>query len=282
MNVSRPLRNLLQSTLNEAGLELRRVRPKGANGPIYSNFEEQAIVQQLLDGLKDVRRYCVDIGAGDGESHSNSFPLFSQGWAGLSVECDPENFARLAYRYREFSESALSRSRATPDSIVSLLAGHEVPRLFGFLSLDIDSFDNEVLRAILNRYRPSLICTEINEKIPPPVRFSVRFDEDHRWAGDHFYGQSLCMLEKLAREKGYRLVALEYNNAFLLPDEIAGPPAVSAEELYFMGYLSKPDRLGRLPWNREMEYLRELSPEEMVVELKRYFSNYTGRFICEI
>ncbi len=282
MNVSRPLRNLLQNTLNEAGLELRRVRPKGLSGAVDSQSKEQAVVQRQLDVLGRIRRYCVDIGAGDGEADSNSLFLFQQGWEGLSVECDPERFARMAYRYRQFQDVALSRSRATPDAVVSLLAGHEVPRLFGFLSLDIDGYDHEVLRAILNRFRPSLICAKINEKIPPPVRFSVRFDPDYRWSGDPFYGQSLCMLESLAREKGYRLIALDYNKVFLLPDEMAGPPAVPAADLYFKGYLSKTDRLDRLPGNREWEYLRELSPEDMVVELKRFFAPYTGRFICEV
>ena len=39
----------------------------------------------------------------------------------------------------------------------------------------------------LTRYRPELICAEVNEKIPPPLKFSVRWDPNYRWSNDHFW-----------------------------------------------------------------------------------------------
>ena len=46
--------------------------------------------------------------------------------------------------------------------------------------------------------RPALVCTEFNEKIPPPIKFAVRFDPAHRYGVDHFFGYSLAMLAGLA------------------------------------------------------------------------------------
>ena len=52
----------------------------------------------------------------------------------------------------------------------------------------------------LSDYRPRLICSEINEKIPPPIKFTVKYSPNHYWQGDHFYGQSISQLYKLCKK----------------------------------------------------------------------------------
>lgn len=56
--------------------------------------------------------------------------------------------------------------RADPNSIGSLLKSFDIERNLSVLSLDIDGNDYWVLKAILSEFRPALIVTEINEKIP--------------------------------------------------------------------------------------------------------------------
>ena len=47
-----------------------------------------------------------------------------------------------------------------------------------FLNLDIDSYDLEVMKKILEKnFRPKVISMEINEKIPPPIYFAAKFNE---------------------------------------------------------------------------------------------------------
>ncbi|HCF29514.1 MAG TPA: hypothetical protein DEV81_20445 [Cyanobacteria bacterium UBA11049] len=96
--------------------------------------------------------------------------LAVNGWSGLAIEYNSEDFAELAEEYKDFSGVNLSRCMVTPDTVVPLLTSNRVPREFGVLSLDIDSYDRDVLAQILNSYRPSLICVEINEKIPPTAK----------------------------------------------------------------------------------------------------------------
>lgn len=273
---------LVKRSLNALGLELRRVRPTGgSSGAVYSNFGEDRVIGELLSKIALRHKYAVDIGAGDGETMSNSYSLFRAGWAGLAAEWDGARFAKLAYRYAGFSGARLARVRVNPDNVLGLLAAAEAPREFGFLNLDIDSFDHYVLEKLLTAYRPSLICAEINEKLPPPIRFSVKWDPAHHWAQDHFYGQSLSLLEDLGRKNGYALVGLEYNNAFLIPRELNPVPMMSAADAYRTGYLDRPDRLQRLPWNKDMEALQGMDAEAAKAFVREKFQAYEGKYLLE-
>jgi hypothetical protein len=275
-------KRILKRGLDSLGLEVRRVRPASGSGLAgASNFGEEEIIHDLLGKLPVRHRYCVDIGAGDGEFNSNSFSLFRAGWEGLAAEWDSDRFAKMAYRYSKFAGARMSRTRVTPDNVLELLAAHEAPKDFGFLSLDIDSYDYFVLEKMLGSYRPTLICAEINEKIPPPLKFTVKWLPDHAWSFDHFYGQSLSMLEELGKRQGYVLVGLEYNNAFLVPEEANLFPILTAEVAYREGYACRPDRLQRLPWNRDMEPLLTMKPAEAQTFVRKLFSKYAGRYVLE-
>lgn len=273
------LKRSVKGGLAALGVELRRLRPAGSGGKsAYSNFGEEAVLRRLLAQVPVKHRFCVDIGAGDGETSSNTCGLLRDGWEGLSAEWDGRRFALMAHRYAGLRGARLLRARITPDNVLDLLAGAEVPAEFGFLSLDIDGYDHFVLERLLTEYRPAVICAEINEKVPPPVRFSVRWSPDHAWTFDHFYGQSLSLLDDLGRRHGYALAALEYNNAFLVPAS-SGVPALTPEAAYRQGYLDRPDRLQRLPWNADMEPLQALGAGEKVAFLREKFARYEGRYV---
>jgi hypothetical protein len=277
-----PGARLVKQSLNALGLELRRIRPASASGSrSFSNFNEDTIIQELLAKIQLRHRFAVDIGAGDGLTMSNSYNLFESGWEGLAAEWDGARFSKLAYRYSGFPGARLVRARINPDNVLNLLSAAEAPREFGFLNLDIDSYDYFVLEKLLSAYRPSLICAEINEKIPPPLKFTVKWNPDHAWAQDHFFGQSLSMLEDLGKRQGYALVGVEYNNAFLIPRELNPVPIMSVAEAYRRGYADRPDRLQRLPWNKDMEPLLTLPPDQAIAFLNEKFKAYAGRYLLE-
>ena len=99
------------------------------------------------------------------------------------------------------------------------------------LCLDIDGNDYWILDAILSDFRPALIVTEINEKIPPPIRFAVKYDPDFSLR-HHFYGYSIATLSDLCARHGYGILQLEYNNAFIAPLEIGQDRFIDAETAY--------------------------------------------------
>ena len=274
------LKKTVKKFFNTFGFELRQVRPEGTD--IYSYQEEEKIISHYLKQLNPTHRCYVDIGASGGVNGSNSYVLAKDNWSGLAVEYDGGEFAKLAYQYREFSNVYLSRCKVTPENVVSLFKGNGIPSDFDFLTLDIDGYDYFVLEQILTEYRPGLICTEINEKIPPPIKFAVKYDPDYAGPRGHLYGQSLSQLHILCDRHDYALVQLEYNNAFLIPKEKSPSPALSPEEAYREGYLDRSDRRQKYPWNADMEAIYSLSGQQAVDFVKEKFAEYDSAYICEL
>lgn len=275
-----PFPRALRRTLHPLGVGLHRGRERlrRARGRGSSGLGEEHVVGRLLQLLAIEEGFAVDVAACDGVTKSNTFGLYAAGWSGLAVEGDPARFASLARAYRRFPDVSLARLWVTPDNVVPLLRGHRAPADFGFLNLDIDGYDHFVLAALLEEFRPALICAEINEKIPPPLKFTVLYDPDYVWAEDHFYGQSLSQLDELARSFGYALAELHYNNAFLVPSERSPLPALTPEEAYAAGYRDRPDRHELFPWNADMEELHALDTREQLAFLERRFARYGGRY----
>lgn len=243
----------------------------------FSHLDEEVVLAQFLHRLGPVEKYAVDIGASDGVTMSNTFALFRDGWNGLAVEYDGARFARLATEHAELG-TALARAKVTPLNVADLLRAYDVPSDFTFLSLDIDGYDYFVLQALLAAFRPKLICAEINEKIPPPLEFTVKWDPAFAWNGDHFYGQSIAQLGALVEESGYELLELHYNNAFLAPRELGLGPSLTPEDAYQRGYSGQPDRREKFPWNADVEHVLDMDPAEAEAFFLTFFQRYEGQF----
>ena len=165
-----------------------------------------------------------------------------------------------------------------------LLEAFGTPRDFGLLSLDIDSYDHDVLDAVLDSVsaRPRLHGDQ-REKIPPPVKFSVDYRaQDFRCGGEFSLDEPLDA-RRSRRPSRLRAGGAQYNNAFLEPRERVSVPAVPVEEgVYRRGYLDRPDRRERMPWNEDMEAVQGLTPDDALEWVRDRFSEHEGRFTCEL
>ena len=245
------LGSFLNRLLAPLGLRLHR-RPSGLGRTGLSRQAEEAVIRDFVQHL-EVEPYFVDVGAGDGAKDSNTARLALEGWQGVCFECDPETLVVLAANYAGLDSVVVSGARITPLNVATLLAGHGVPREFGVLSLHIDSYDHSVLGSLLEQFRPTVIVAEINEKVPPPLAFFVQFAPDHRWDQSHFYGQSIVALGQMADRHGYKLVHLEYNNAFLVDGSRTQVPGLTPRSAYETGYVDRPDRVRRFPLEIKFE-----------------------------
>jgi hypothetical protein len=255
-------------------IELGLQRVKYSLRGRFSHADEQRILAKYIEELlpKNQPRTVVDIGAGNGVRWSNSYALLLAGWKALGIEADAQKYSLLSRVYRKFPRAEASHARADPDNIESLLTDFDIERNFGVLCLDIDGNDYWVLDAILSSFRPGLVVTEINENIPPPLRFVVKFDPDFRLRY-HFYGYSIAALEDLCDKHAYGILRLEYNNAFLAPRELAAAHFKDAEAAYREGYLDRPDRKERFASNLDMEILHSLNPEEGIRFLREFYAS---------
>jgi len=267
-----------QEYLSQLGIQLSFGKSRQKHGG-FSNFDEERMLSRFIAELLPAghSRTAVDIGAGDGVKASNTYALFRDGWRGLGVEAHGRRARRLARAYKNFAGVAASNSLVTPETVVALLRAHDIPRDFSVLSLDIDSYDYWVLDVLLKSFRPYLVVTEINEKIPPPIRFVVKYDPDFQPA-HHFFGHSIESLSDLCAARGYAIIALEYNNAFLAPAELPGVRPLTARDAYRSGYLERPDRHEKFHRNHDMEVLHTLGPADGVEYIDRYFAAQRGKY----
>ena len=269
-----------QQYLKRLEHRLHRAR-MGAGRGRFSNFDEERILQkyiaQLLPPAAGASRTAVDIGAGDGVRGSNTYALFSNGWRGVGFEGSNRKVCKLAAAYKYYPQVSAANCVVTPENVVSLLKAYNIEREFGVLSLDIDSYDYWVLDALLAEFRPRLVVTEINEKIPPPVKFVVKYDPAFQMT-HHFFGYSIQSLADLCARHDYAILEVEYNNAFLAPRELPGVSALDAATAYRRGYLERPDRREKFRANENMEILHSLSPAEAVKFLDEFYAQHRGKY----
>jgi len=227
--------------------------------------------------------YYVDIGASDGWSSSSTFPFArSKNFSGLSVELDDKKFKKMQYIYKNFQNAHLSKTKVTPLNILDLLNEFEVPQNFDILNLDIDSYDLFVIKKLLESYRPKIISMEINEKIPPPIYFTVTYDKNHFWKGDHFFGCSLQAAFEEVSKFDYKLYTVVYNNAIFIPKEMNLEfQNLTVAEFYKDGYMNKLDRKEKFSYNSDVDVLLDMKQEEAIIFLNNFFKDYQGLFILE-
>ncbi len=245
----------------------------------FSHANEQQILARYIDNIlpPDWPHTVVDIGAGNGVRWSNSYALVLSGWKAVGIEGNPKKHALLESVYSKFPNAQPSNSLAAPSNITPLLTSFGVERNFGVLCLDIDGNDYWVLEEILKNFRPGLVVTEINENIPPPLRFVVKFDPEFQLRY-HFYGYSVSALEDLCAKYDYGILELEYNNAFLAPAELGSAYFRDAATAYREGYLDRPNRKQRFESNLDMEVLHSMSPDEGIRFLEDFYKGDAGRF----
>lgn len=248
--------------------------------------EEEFLTRSYLEKLKisDKNKYAVDIAAQDGILGSQTLLLYKNGWKGLAVECDGFYFSILADFYKSLENVTLIKSKITPSNILNILKASDCPKNFGFLSLDIDSFDYFILDKILSNYRPALICLEINEIIPPPVKFTVNYSDDFIWEGveSHFQGQSISKAYELCLKYDYKIIQLNYNNLFIMPSEINTFEGISPEDAYNNGYKMKQDRRRKFSWNNDLEIVFELNEQQLLDFFIEKFEKHEGDYTIEI
>ena len=251
----------------------------------YSNFDEEIIIKKILSSLKIEKGVCVDIGAGGGVASSNTYALFKEGWSGLAIERVNWLFKDIAIAYEDLPHVTLCRQMVTPDNIAKIL--NAFCDGIDFLSLDLGGYDYFILEGILKgNIRPKLVCIEVNQNIPPPIKFSVKYSPEYVWDRGGFFGHSISMLGDLCQKYSYSIVGLEYNNAFLMPAEICPVRAMSAEEAWYTGFYDRPDVAQKIksftgikPF---IDMLKTLPDQKKIDSINDRFKKYEGKYILSI
>lgn len=186
-----------------------------ASNDAYTQFGEAGMRAHIFDRIGVQSRVCVEFGANDGLSCSNTAQLWrNDHWKAVCVESDPALFQSLYSNSRMHNVIRVNThvTPAGPYCIARILADRGIDDV-DFMSIDIDGDDFHVLAQLA--CRPRVICIEANPTIPPHV-------ELHDTAPGGSIGASMLAIERLASRVGYRFVGSSYCNAFLVAETEAG------------------------------------------------------------
>ena len=234
------------------------------NQNIELEDEEYYEVKNFLAKLPDNLMSYVDIGAGNGVNGSSVLKLAeNELWRGLHIEYG--DVSVLSNIYREFKNIQIAKIGVNPTNIVNLFDGYEIGKEFGYLNLDIDSFDYEVLESILvEGYRPAVASIEINQVIPPPIFYYAKYsDHSEEYMVDYFFGCSLTAVNHLMNKFDYNLSHIYGNNAFFLHRDHFDQPKMQEIDAYNKGYVQMKNRKLIYSYNQRVDFLINEDPNKV-------------------
>jgi hypothetical protein len=174
---------------------------------VYSQFDEDGILFEILRRLDLGTGQFLEIGVGDG-TENNTLALLACGWRGRWVGAQPLAWQPSGRRL------TFTQAFVTLENLESLLPEH----LCDVCSLDIDGNDYWIAQALLAHVQPRVFVVEYNGKLIPPIRFARPYEPAAAWTGDDFFGASIMQWHDLFAPHGYRLVCCSYFgvNAFFV------------------------------------------------------------------
>lgn len=181
--------------------------------PHYSQRGEDGILDIILTTInKDEPAWCVEFGAWDGITGSNTYHFIKdKGYRAVLIEGDPDRFSTLQENMRPYPIEAVNQyvSFEGENSLDNILSRTSLPTEFSLLSIDIDGNDYHIWDSLTD-YRAQCVVIEFNPSIPNEVEFVQPRDMSLN------QGSSPASLVKLAKQKGYELVAATLNNLFFV------------------------------------------------------------------
>lgn len=195
---------------------------------------EDGILQELFRRIGVKHRLFVEFGVQSGVECNCARLVRAEDWGGIFMECSPSDFQKLQQNYRDKPKVRCLQVPVTSQNIESLLEGNQVPPDFDLLSIDIDGNDYWVWKAI-TRWQPRVVVIEYNAVYPPPIKWVMKENLEHRWDGTNYYGASLTSLTLLGRSKGYCLVGTDSRgvNAFFVRADLVDPEKFLDPALFY-------------------------------------------------
>lgn len=195
---------------------------------IYSQSGEDGILMKLFDILDIKDGWFCEFGAGDGNNISNTKVFREKGWSGVLIEGDMERFDKMSKNPEISNNSNIHLinkyiSCEAGEKIDDLLGDTPIPDSPDLISIDIDGNDLWIWKS-MEKYRPKVVIIEYNSHFPVTESVTVKYDRNHRFEQDNYYGANAGALIKLAKEKSYDLVGYTNGlNLIFVDSNLSGP-----------------------------------------------------------
>jgi hypothetical protein len=206
---------------------------------VYSQNDEDGIVGEIVSrvGLTPASGLLIEIGASTG-LENNTHLLLRQGFRTHWVEGSEESIDKMRKAFASYISSGrlvFEHAFVTAENVDALVSS-AADGPVALLSIDVDGNDYWLWKAVTT-VTPAIVIIEYNGKFPPPLSIAQRYNPRRVWKGTDAFGASLAAMEKLGREKGYRLVGCNItgSNAFFVRQDLVAdhfPYEHTAAHLY--------------------------------------------------
>lgn len=188
---------------------------RNAEFKVYSKHGCDGILAHLFSKIGIASHTFVEIGVEDGRECNTANLSLNFGWQGLLVDGNALwiESAKKYYKEKLGNKSNKVKSVAsfvTAENINKLLISEGVSGEIDLLSIDIDSNDYWVWKAI-NEINPRVVVIEYNAAFGMRS-IVIKYNSDpsfHDRKERLYFGASLPALTRLAKEKGYILIACD-------------------------------------------------------------------------
>ncbi len=180
---------------------------------VTSQNGEDGIIEKVLEVISETNKWCVEFGGWDGKTASNTYNLTqNKDYAAVLIECDKKRFVQML-KTVENNKRVISLNSFVGfnenDSLDTILKPTPIPANFDLLSIDVDGNDYHIWQTC-RVYKPKVVVIEFNPTIPASVEFVQPRDIAVT------QGSSILSMTKLAKSKGYELVAATSANAIFV------------------------------------------------------------------
>ena len=188
---------------------------------IFSQSDEDGITIEIIKRINCLNEgIFVELGVGDG-TENNTLILKALGWKGFWIGNE-----KLKIDYANSKDFSYICSFVDLENVIDLLKkglSSIGENLIDVISLDLDGNDYYFLEKIIeNNFRPKLFIVEYNAKFPPPVKWKIEYEKDHKWKGDDYFGASLSTYNDFFEKNGYKLICCNAHtgaNAYFIKKE---------------------------------------------------------------
>ena len=161
---------------------------------VYSQCYEETYIDHILKNIPSIDKTILELGAWDGFHLSNTRYFIEKSYKALLVDGD------------NHGNEEVHKLFITKDNILPFLKENKLPIKFDFFNIDLDGNDIYIIDEILKDFRPSLIVAEFNPIFSREQSVAIKYDPNHTWSNDNYYGFSFGAGMKMAIKNGYTCI----------------------------------------------------------------------------
>jgi hypothetical protein len=188
----------------------------------HSQNEEDGILLYIFALIGTTNKIAVEMCAGDGIVCNATNLIINHGWQGLLFDGNSRNVTAGKQFFARHRDTRLWPPRfvnawITAENVNSIVRTEGISGEIDLLSLDLDGMDYWIWKA-LDCIQPRVVVCETHNVIGPDKAITVPYDPNFKKQIPDYCGASLAAMNKLASQKGYRLVGAHRHgfNAFFV------------------------------------------------------------------